>query len=139
MTDSDSAGLLIRNKIKEIALGGKIFNAYIPEILGKEKRKSQPSKEGILGVEGVSKDIIISALNKCGISNRESIPTSDTITDISLYNLGLSGGADSKALRLKLLKHLNLPARLSKNNLLKILQMQMDETKLKNILDELRR
>lgn len=139
MTDSDSAGLLIRNKIKEIANGGKIYNAYIPEIIGTEKRKSQSSKEGLLGVEGVNKDIIISALEKCGISSRESIPMSDMITDVSLYNLGLSGSIDSKMLRSKLLRHLNLPVGLSKNNLLKILQMQMSETELKNILDELRR
>ncbi len=136
MTDSDSAGLILRNKIKEIAIGGEIYNAYIPEILGKERRKAEPSKAGILGVEGVSKDIIISALEKCGVQNGTTIAATDEITDVTLYNSGLTGKADSKRIRTALLKHLGLPSGLSKNNLLKILQIQMSKTQLKNILDE---
>ncbi|MBQ2580269.1 MAG: toprim domain-containing protein, partial [Ruminococcus sp.] len=57
LTDSDSAGFQIRNHLKGLIQGGKVTNLYIPEIFGKEKRKSLPSKEGKLGVEGIDADI----------------------------------------------------------------------------------
>ena len=120
MTDSDYAGLQLRNKIKEIASGGDVYNAYIPEILGKEKRKTQPSKSGTLGVEGVDKEIIMEALKKCGLQN-QGLAENQTpdITDTALYNLGLIGKPESKRLRVDLLNYLKLPSGLSKNNLLK--------------------
>ncbi len=139
MTDSDYAGLQLRNKIQDIASKGTVYNAYIPEVLGKEKRKTVPSKQGFLGVEGVDKDIIVEALKKCGISSVNGILQHNTISDSTLYNLGITGGKDSKSLRTALLKRLNLPTCLSKNNLLKILQMQMSKSELENIINELRR
>lgn len=139
MTDSDSAGLMLRNKIEEIAVNGTVYNAYIPEILGKEKRKTQPSKAGILGVEGVSREVILAALEKCGINGKVAVSHGDIISDTTLYNLGITGGHDSKSLRTKLLKRLNLPSGLSKNNLLHILQMQISKNELENIVNQLRR
>mgnify|MGYP002764506450 FL=1 len=62
-TDSDAAGFKIRNYLKNILSGKKVKHAYIPDIKGKERRKNHHSKEGFLGVEGVSDDIIITALN----------------------------------------------------------------------------
>lgn len=139
MTDSDSAGLQLRNKIQEIASKGIVYNAYIPEILGKEKRKVHPSKQGLLGVEGVNSDVIISALNRCGIEYSNNTACDDLISDLTLYNLGITGGNDSKKLRIELLKYLELPTGMSKNNLLKILQMQMSIPELENIINMLRR
>lgn len=139
MTDSDYAGIQLRNKIKELAAGGTVYNAYIPEILGKEKRKAQPSKNGLLGVEGVDKETLLAALEKCGINCTNPIFSHNEISDSTLYNLGLTGKSNSKELRKTLLKHLKLPTALSKNNLLKILQMQFTAEQLENIVSNLRR
>lgn len=112
MTDSDSAGMQIRGKIKGIVNKGSIVNVYIPEIFGKEKRKSKPSKEGKLGVEGMSVEILRNALVNAGVINgdaeiRESVTKTDFIT------LGLSGSQDSARLRRLLAKSLDLPEKLS--------------------------
>lgn len=111
LTDSDSAGFVIRSHIKGIVGGGRVLNAYIPEILGKEKRKSHPSKENLLGVEGVADEYILNALKKCGatILDGSDCPTGKQITKTDLYNAGLSGRDNSALLRQKLLEKLNLP------------------------------
>lgn len=123
LTDSDSAGFVIRNHIKGIVPDGRILNAYIPQILGKESRKAQPSKEGLLGVEGTSSGYILSALRKCGatIENENSTVPNTKFTKSQLYELGLTGGEHSKEKRAKLLKRLGLPAYLTTNALLEIL------------------
>lgn len=140
MTDSDYAGIQLRNKIKEIAGNGTVFNAYIPEILGKERRKNQPSRSGFLGVEGVDKEIILSALENCGLERpKQPCSVTSKLSEKDLYNLGLTGKPDSKRLRCDLLRYLNLPTALSKNNLLKILQMQYNLEQIENILNQLRR
>lgn len=68
MTDSDSAGFTIRSFLNGIVPKEQLINVYIPDIFGKEKRKSEPSKEGKLGVEGVKSDVIIDALKKRALS-----------------------------------------------------------------------
>lgn len=67
LTDSDAAGFKIRNYIKSAVPNGRIYHAYIPEILGKEARKDHPSKEGTLGVEGMDLQILAAALQKSGV------------------------------------------------------------------------
>ncbi len=121
LTDSDHAGNLIRNHINNFVKNGKIYNAYIPEILGKEKRKDKPSSQGLLGVEGVEKDVILSALNKLRFDDFSDSSSEDLITTMDLYRLGISGGENSSLIRAKLLKFLDLPTNLSKNNMIKIL------------------
>lgn len=138
MTDSDSAGMMIRNKISEIAKNGKIYHAYIPEIIGKEKRKTKPSSEGLLGVEGVKKEIILTALNNCGINLTDSSVEKNNFTTAQLYSLGLSGKSDSKTLRKALLQKLNLPQNISKNNLLKILPYTLNFAQLKDMCDSIK-
>ena len=66
MTDSDGAGFVIRNFLKGSVDNSKIKNCYIPQIKGKEKRKAKGGKEGLLGVEGVSDEVIINAIRKSG-------------------------------------------------------------------------
>lgn len=115
LTDSDSAGFVIRNFIKGIVGSAKIYNAYIPEILGKEKRKEEYSKEGLLGVEGISKDILIEAIKNSG-ATIDNIKTDTKTTDITyadFYDLGLVGQNDSKIKREEILKKMNLPKYLS--------------------------
>lgn len=122
LTDSDSAGFKIRSFIRGIVPAEQIKHAYIPDIFGKEKRKTEPSKEGKLGVEGVKVQVIIDALEKAGVLCEETETTERReITKLDLYEDGLSGKPDSDALRKKLLKALDLPERLTSNALVQVL------------------
>lgn len=122
MTDSDSAGFRIRNFIRNISSDGEVINVYIPDVFGKEKRKTEPSKEGKLGVEGLSKEIITEALTKAGVFHCESQKT-DTrqVTTADLYEDGLTGNDNSREKKQKLLKSLSLPSKMSNSQLLKLI------------------
>lgn len=121
LTDSDSAGNMIRNHIKNIVADGKIINVYIPQLKGKEKRKSTASKEGYLGVEGLSKQVLEDALIKSGISAVEKDPKAQKITKTDMFVYGLSGTENAAENRKILLEFLNLPNNLSTNALLDVL------------------
>ena len=121
LTDSDSAGFKIRSFIRGIVPNEQIKHAYIPDIFGKESRKTEPSKEGKLGVEGVSEEIIMQALANAGVLC-ESMPESERpITKLDLYELGFTGGEDSSKKRAALLRYYSFPERLSANSLIKVL------------------
>lgn len=117
LTDSDHAGFMIRNYISSGVPKEQIKNVYIPDIFGKEKRKNAPSKEGKLGVEGMTKEVIVEALSKAGITSSKSV-CSDPVTTVDFYDLGLTGGAGSKAKRKDLCKALDLPEFLSTSSLI---------------------
>lgn len=136
LTDSDTAGFRIRNYIKSAVPKGKIYHAYIPEILGKEPRKDHPSKEGTLGVEGMSQQILEAALEKSGVLFAEG-PKKDPITRMDLYEAGLSGGPDSGQKRLALLQALKLPRYLSASALLEAVNALMDREAFWALLDRL--
>lgn len=122
LTDSDSAGFVIRNFITSIVPKEYITNVYIPDIYGKEKRKESASKEGKLGVEGVSVEILKDAFNKAGIGISQSKTTEKKkITLNDFFDDGLTGGAESKKKRTALLKSLDLPERMSTKSMLDIL------------------
>ena len=114
MTDSDSAGAQIRAHLKNICDSYKIINVYIPQLKGREKRKTESSKEGYLGVEGMTKECIVSALESSGVFSEE-IKDYKKITKTDLFILGLSGCPNSEISRKDLLKFLNLPDNLSSN------------------------
>ncbi len=123
LTDSDSAGFLIRNFIKSTVPNDKITHVYIPDVFGKEKRKTEASKEGKLGVEGIKEEVLLEAFKKAGISffeKEEAIPRR-LITNLDFYECGLSGGKNSKEKRQALLKALALPERMSSSSMIKIL------------------
>ncbi len=128
LTDSDSAGFQIRSFIKSFVDSDKITNVYTPDILGKEKRKDRPSKEGKLGVEGISNEILKSALKRCGAFNNKK--TNDMITVYDLYDLGLVGGENSSSKRQALLKALDLPVHVSTKALLEILNRTFEKAEL---------
>lgn len=122
LTDSDGAGFVIRGFLKGCIEPEYVKNAYIPDVYGKEKRKSSPSKEGKLGVEGMSPEIIIEALRRAGATFEQSGETSARpITKPELYSLGLTGRPDSAQRRRKVLKSLGLPERLSTNAFMEVL------------------
>ncbi|MBQ7954101.1 MAG: DUF4093 domain-containing protein [Clostridia bacterium] len=118
LTDSDSAGFRIRNHIRNCLGDIPVKNVYIPEVKGKEKRKEAPSKEGLLGVEGINDDIIIKAI----MSQTQQVEKSaDKITKADFYALGLTGGTDSAEKRAELCKKLGLPVKISSNQLISVL------------------
>ena len=97
-TDSDGGGFVIRNRIKSAIPASQLKHAYIPDIYGKEKRKSAPGKEGKLGVEGMRPEVILEALRRAGATFEEepvqSVPPRE-ITKQDLMDLGLSGSPDA--------------------------------------------
>lgn len=119
LTDSDTSGFKIRGYIKSIVPDGKIINLYAPEILGKEKRKSQPSKEGKLGVEGINVQLLRKLFEKAGINSRVTDST-DPVTKTDFYELGLTGHKNSSQLRIKILEKMGLPKLISSKALLEV-------------------
>ncbi len=124
LTDSDGAGFVIRRYLKGALDPAKVKHAYIPDITGKEKRKSSPSKEGKLGVEGMRPEVLLDALRRAGATFcDEAAPQKEPITKADLYAAGLSGGANSAEKRKALLKKLDLPEKLTANALLDVLNV----------------
>lgn len=121
MTDSDSAGSLIRAYIKKIVGNCEIINVYVPCLKGKEKRKSAPAKEGLLGVEGMTPEIILKALKRSGVTDAKPRQNIRKITKCDLFSYGISGTDNSREKRKALLKKLDLPENLSANAMLDVL------------------
>ncbi len=136
LTDGDSAGFVIRNFLSGILPKSRIINAYIPDISGKEKRKVSASKEGKLGVEGIPAEILKSSLEKAGILVSESPESKRPVTKQDFYSDGLTGGAGSKEKRLKLLKALDLPEKMTANAMIEIINAFMSYDDYKNALKE---
>lgn len=136
-TDSDGAGFVIRNHIKSAIPGKYLKHAYIPDIPGKEKRKSAPGKEGKLGVEGMTKEVILSALRASGATvDGEEMPERVSVTKQDFMELGLSGGKDSSRKRQALIKRLDLPEHISSNALLQAVNLLCSKEELASILEE---
>ena len=138
-TDSDGAGFVIRNFLKGAIDPKYLRHAYIPDIAGKEKRKSAPGKEGKLGVEGMTPQVILDALRKAGatVLGEETQRSAGNITKQDMMELGLSGGQDSSLLRKKLLKTLDLPEHMSANALLQAVNLLYTLDELRQILSRL--
>lgn len=124
-TDADGAGFVIRNHIKSAIPAQYLKHAYTPDILGKERRKAAPGKEGKLGVEGMRPEVILDALKKAGATfeGETSTPAQKEITKADLVTLGLSGMPGSDEKRKRLLKKLDLPERMSANAMLQALNL----------------
>lgn len=126
LTDSDGAGFVIRNYLKGALPKDRVKQAYIPDVRGKERRKRRPGKEGKLGVEGMSPQVLLEALRRAGatfLDEAEETVKKETITKADLYALGLSGGENSAARRRALLRTLDLPEHLTANALLETLNL----------------
>lgn len=135
-TDSDGAGFVIRNYIKGAIPGKYLKHAYIPDIPGKERRKAAPGKEGKLGVEGMSPEVILQALHASGATiDGEAVERGSSITKQDFMDWGLSGGQDSADKRKKLLKKLNLPERMTANALLRAVNLLYSREELAEMLD----
>lgn len=136
LTDSDGAGFVIRNRLKGCLPAEQVRHAYIPDVFGKERRKTAPGKEGKLGVEGMEPEVLLQALQRAGATfeDGQEKPARASITKADLMELGLSGRPDSKQRRLELQKKLALPEHLSANALLEVLNILYDTETLEELL-----
>lgn len=139
MTDSDSAGFKIRSFIKNITKSENIKNVFMPDVYGKEKRKTEASKEGKLGVEGMKPEIIIEALRKAGVLYNENDKTQGReITHTDFFEDGVSGGENSSEIRRKLAVTLSLPEKISSSSLLKIINSYMTYDEYKSAVERVK-
>lgn len=151
MTDVDSAGFVIRNFLKGIVAEEQIYHAYIPTVAGKEKRKAELSKEGILGVEGIDKEALLSAIRQSGahiLSDTaetaqgvaSDLPNTDKINEITkqdFFDYGLSGSENSAQYREELLSSLGLPKYLTSNAMIAALNCLFTKEEFENHLTEM--
>ncbi len=126
LTDSDGAGFVIRNYLKGAIPAEQVKQAYIPDIPGKERRKRKAGKEGKLGVEGMTPEILLQALRRGGATFvGEAAPSAAvSITKADLLDRGLIGPGSTQK-RQQLLKNLELPEHLTPNALLETLNLLM--------------
>ena len=135
LTDSDSAGFKIRSFLGGSIKNGQVIHAYIPDVLGKERRKDAPSKEGKLGVEGMRTQALVDALAKAGVLYEEVAQPGKRVEMIDLFEDGLSGGENSQAKKATLLKYLDLPERLSTSSFLQLINTFMTYEEYKSAVE----
>ena len=138
LTDSDGAGFVIRNHIKSAIPAKYLKHAYIPDVAGKEKRKAAPGKEGKLGVEGMSPEVLLAALKNAGatIEGESSARGNDQITKQDFVEFALSGGPNASERRKRLENRLHLPEHMSANALLQALNLLLSREELAEIVRE---
>ena len=143
LTDSDSAGFLIRSHLKGSVPNGKVLHAYIPDRMGKERRKKSPGKEGKLGVEGMDRETLLNALRKAGATfqsegvSEKPAQSGPKITKTHLYQAGLTGRPGSLERRRTLLKQLDLPENLTTNGLLEMINILFSHQEALHLLESL--
>lgn len=137
LTDSDSAGFVIRDRISSALPPSQVLHAYAPEIVGKERRKAAPSKEGLLGVEGIDGERLLRALLLAGATVEDGVSADRPLPFLDktrLYADGLSGRDNSALLREKLLCELHLPRRLSANRMIEVINALLTEEEYRALL-----
>ena len=134
LTDSDGAGFVIRNRLKGLLPQDRIRQAYVPAVEGKEKRKPKPSRQGLLGVEGMRPEVLLKALRRAGATENDNPPWA---TSALFFSLGLTGKSGSAELRRKLAESLDLPAGISQTDLKKAVSALLTETELRELLSRL--
>ena len=134
LTDPDGAGFVIRNYLRGAVPPSQVKHAFIPDCPGKEKRKRRAGREGKLGVEGMSPEVLLRALRRAGATflegEGEVKRTQRSVTKADLYLAGLSGTPDAAEKRRSLLKRLDLPEHMSANALLEVLNALYDHEEL---------
>lgn len=140
LTDSDSAGFRLRHYLSSAIPKANIKNVFIPDIHGKEKRKAKPGKENLLGVEGMTTEVLLSAFKKAGIDPESgNSERTEPFSKSFLYEIGLSGGENSSELRRKLCEFYSLPKMLTANSLAEILPIITTKTELLSAIEGLKK
>ena len=141
LTDSDEAGFRIRRFVRDLAGDGEVLDAYIPDLPGKERRKSAPGKAGLLGVEGVPAEVLLQALEQCAVEQEENAVLPDDgrdITTADLYADGFLGTPGAAERRARFLKEAGFPTRLSTNAMLALLRRLMGYDGYRETVERLR-
>lgn len=138
LTDSDAAGFKIRSLLSGIVWEGEIINVYIPDVLGKERRKHKPSAEGKLGVEGMELQVLREAFDRAGVTVAEKRFGPASVSRFDLYDDGLCGGENSAKLRRGLYQRLGLPARLSTTAAIPLLNQMLTRDEYKKLVAEIK-
>lgn len=138
LTDSDGGGLVIRNYFNSILPKNKLIHLYIPAIPGREKRKTEDSKEGLLGVEGMEAEVLRALFAPFAVGT-EAAPERTPITKADLYEDGLSGGAGSKAKRRSLCRAAGLPLNISADAMLTALNLLYGKEEYQELLKKIAR
>ena len=136
-TDADGAGFVIRNHIKSAIPAQYLKHAYTPDVFGKERRKSRAGKEGKLGVEGMTQEIILESLRRAGATFEENcdVRPHQKITKADLMDLGLYG-PNSNEKRLVLIKELGFPEKMSTNAFLQAVDLLYSLEELKQTMEK---
>ena len=138
LTDSDSAGFRLRHYLSSAIPKEKIKNVYIPNVSGKEKRKTHPGKEHLLGVEGMTTETLLKAFAAAGITPEGEEEKKPALSTAQLYAMGLSGGENSSFLREKVCAYFGLPKLLSAKALGEVLPILTDEEELRAVLEKIK-
>ncbi|MBE6900610.1 MAG: DUF4093 domain-containing protein [Ruminococcaceae bacterium] len=139
LTDSDSAGFRLRHYLSSAIPKEKIKNVFIPDVSGKEKRKAKPGKENLIGVEGMTTEVLLEAFRKAGIDPENgSSERTEPFTKVFLYEIGLSGGENSAFLRRKICEYFSLPKMLSSNSLSEILPIITTKAELLSAVEKIK-
>lgn len=139
LTDSDSAGFRLRHYLSSAVPKEKIKNVFIPDVSGKEKRKTKPGKENLIGVEGMTTEILLDAFRKAGIDPENgSSERTEPLSKAYLYKIGLSGRENSSEIRRKLCEYYSLPKMLSANSLAEILPIITTEAELFSAIEKIK-
>ena len=139
LTDPDGAGFVIRNYLKGALPKDRVLHAYVPDIAGKERRKRAPGKEGKLGVEGMSREVLLAALKNAGaeLDGESAEPAAEAITRQDFYDVGLTGGANSRERRKAFAHMAGLPEHMSTGALLDAVNLLMDREHFYQLCGEL--
>ena len=145
LSDSDGGGTVIRSHLKGMLGGIKVYNLYIPQIEGKERRKSAPSKEGFLGVEGIPAEILREIFEDFAAANPEIVENGaktaesaerEPVTKAFMYEMGLNGGENSSENRKYLCKALGLPPNMTVNALCEALNLVSSAGEIRKIMQK---
>lgn len=136
ITDSDGAGKVIRSHVTSAIPKDRLIQLYTPQVKGKEKRKVEASKEGFLGVEGTDAELLRNLLSPFATDAQESVVERAEIEKVDLFELGLTGGADSMARRDGLAVKLGLPRGMTPNALLAALNVLMSREELYQMIEK---
>ncbi len=146
LSDSDGGGKLIRSHLRGMLTGIPVYDLYIPQIEGKERRKPTPSKAGYLGVEGVPADTLRGIFEKfaavhpdlCALTSHENVPAKSPLTSAGLYALGLTGRPNSADLRDAVCIRLNLPKNMTAKSFLEAVNLVASEEELQEVLSNVK-
>ncbi len=114
--DPDGAGKLLTSFLRTLTEGKGVVHLPVPPRPGKEPRKRAPSREGLLGVEGIDNATLVALFDKAGLlEENPSEKAEKEYTKYDLYRLGYAGAPDAAARREAFAAANGLPKALSAN------------------------